>query len=122
MNADGQSLNEKSSLQNSSYNKSLPLILISHGFYNDIKTKWLYLFKDALLKKIDANIVLVGYGEGAKFPFYFNASSNIRVVGKEISLLIKNIKTTFYPSATTTTKTNSINQFKIHCIGHSLGL
>jgi len=58
--------------------------------------------------------VLTGWGDGAAFPFYSNASSNIRVVGKELGLLVEQIKKVFYSS-------NEINKFHVHCIGHSLG-
>ena len=56
---------------------------------------------------------MVAWGEGAIFPYYNNASSNIRVVGKEISLLTLEIAKIFFPA--------DINWFRIHCIGHSLG-
>ena len=56
----------------------------------------------------------MGWGDGASFPFYNNASSNIRVVGKELSLIANGIKNIFYP--------NDPENLNIHCIGHSLGL
>ena len=63
--------------------------------------------------KENVNVIVVAWGNGAAFPHYINASSNIRVVGREISVLTLKMATIFYPSGT--------DQFKIHCIGHSLG-
>ncbi len=59
------------------------------------------------------NIIIIAWGEGAKFPLYNNASSNIRVIGKEASILIRMIRSFFYR--------DEPNKLKIHCIGHSLG-
>lgn len=56
----------------------------------------------------------MGWGDGAKFPLYNNASSNARLVGRELSLILDNITSVFYP--------NDPFSFIIHCIGHSLGI
>ena len=60
-------------------------------------------------------MLLLGWGNGAQAPFYNNASSNIRVVGKELSLIVNSIKNVFYPN-------DWLKNLKIHCIGHSLGI
>ena len=39
-------------LDESRYNPSLPTKFIIHGFSNTIKSKWLYVMKDELLKKV----------------------------------------------------------------------
>ena len=36
-------------VQTSSFDPSLPLKILCHGFYNDLNTTWLYTLKDALL-------------------------------------------------------------------------
>ena len=59
------------------------------------------------------NVIITGWGNGATFPYYNNASTNIRVVGKELSIVVDMIKTLFYRS--------DPENFRIHCIGHSLG-
>ncbi len=59
--------------------------------------------------KVDnSNIIIVGWGDGANPPYYSNASANIRVVARELNLIIKNIKNIFYP--------NDPSQFRIHCM------
>ena len=65
-------------------------------------------------KTENANVLIVAWGEGCIYPLYNNASANIRVVGKELSLLVKSIRNIFYPK--------NPNQLKVHCIGHSLGI
>ena len=60
-------------------------------------------------------MIILVWGNGARAPFYTNASSNIRVVGKELSLIVKGIKTVFYADYSTN------NQLNVHCFVHSLG-
>lgn len=50
----------------------------------------------------------------ASYPNYKNAASNARVVGKELSLILNHISSLFFQS--------NKEAFKIHCIGHSLGM
>ena len=66
-----------------------------------------------LIEKHNTNVIILGWGNGARFPYYVNASANIRVVGKELSLIANGFKSIFYP--------DDPQNFKIHCIGHSLG-
>ena len=126
---------DSNSIRFSNFNKLLPLKIIVHGFTNNRSTNWLHLMKNAILevtliaftfqtlnlsiKKLflktqNANVLIVAWGEGCIYPLYNNASANIRVVGKELSILVKSIRNIFYP--------NNPNQFKVHCIGHSLGM
>ena len=65
-------------------------------------------------EKGKVNVVIVDWKLGAEFPNYFNASSNIRLVGAQLCILTKMIRKIFYEDAWT-------NEFNIHCIGHSLG-
>ena len=58
-------------------------------------------------------MLLVFWGDGGVFPLYNNASSNIRLVGKEIGLIVGNIREIFFP--------NFPKELNVHCIGHSLG-
>ena len=57
--------------------------------------------------------MIVGWGNGSAFPLYNNATANIRVVGREVGVLINLIRSTLFP-----TDPKALN---IHCIGHSLG-
>lgn len=57
--------------------------------------------------------MIVGWGNGSSFPLYNNATANIRVVGRELGLLINLIRDVLFDA-----NPKSLN---IHCIGHSLG-
>ncbi len=65
------------------------------------------------MKIENLNVIIVAWGPGAEFPYYNNAATNIRIVGKEISLLVNLIKEIYYGIDPHT--------FRIHCVGHSLG-
>ena len=49
---------------------------------------WLKKLKDALLEREDCNVILVDWSREASFP-YMQASGNTRLVGAQISILIK---------------------------------
>jgi len=66
--------------------------------------------KNALLDIENLNVLIVAWGDGAKFPDYSQAASNIRTVARELNLIVKGIRSIFKPS-----------RLLIHCIGHSLG-
>ncbi|CAF0926951.1 unnamed protein product [Adineta ricciae] len=101
------------SIAGSKLNPSRWLRIIVHGFVNNRNSIWIRPMVDELLKlKNDelSDVLVVDWGNGAKFPSYPNAASNTRLVGKQIGLLLK--------------KLHSMKGFaydKIHCIGHSLG-
>lgn len=59
--------------------------------------------------KESANVILVGWGNGAAAPNYFDAASNTRGTGRATGLLVNSIR-----------KVTNTKQ-RIHCIGHSLG-
>lgn len=101
------------SIQDSKYNRNLPLKFIIHGFSNNRETLWIKKLKDAILKKDNVNVIVVDWGAGAEFPLYNNASSNTRLVGRQVCLLVKAVQKVFYESQP--------SDLKIHCIGHSLG-
>jgi hypothetical protein len=63
--------------------------------------------------KENCNVLVVAWGNGSAFPLYNNASSNIRLVGKQTGLVINDIRSVFYAANPTS--------FNVHCIGHSLG-
>lgn len=100
-------------VRNSNFNKNLPLKIIVHGFGNTKDKPWMHEMKDAFLDVDDYNVIITGWGDGATFPYYNNASTNIRLVGKELSLIVNIIRHHFYRE--------DPESFRIHCIGHSLG-
>ena len=52
------------------------------------------------------NVIEVNWEKGAKFPNYFQAVANTRVVGAQIATLIKTL---------------GVDVGRVHLIGHSLG-
>ncbi|CAF0766349.1 unnamed protein product [Brachionus calyciflorus] len=100
-------------ISQTNFNKLLPLKIIIHGFSNDRSTQWLYTIKNEILKQEAVNVIIVAWGNGAVFPLYNNATSNIRLVGKQVGILINKIRSQYFAS-----NPRSLN---IHCIGHSLG-
>ncbi|CAF4007835.1 unnamed protein product, partial [Adineta steineri] len=94
-------------------NPSRWLRIIIHGFSNNHDSVWMNKMKNELLKlKNDelSDVLIVGWGNGAKFPFYPNAVANTRLVGKQIGVLLERLH-----------ELKGISFNKVHCIGHSLG-
>ena len=100
--------NNTDSIKNSNFNPKLPLKIIIHGFGNNRSTPWIHLLKEEILgvvienidnrkflnlvriiytSKENVNILVVAWGNGSTFPLYNNASSNIRLVGKQTGLV-----------------------------------
>ncbi|XP_061175612.1 uncharacterized protein LOC133184539 [Saccostrea echinata] len=98
-----------SSVTNSFYKGILKTKIIIHGFTNSIKTKWLYVMKDALLKKGDFNVIVVAWGRGATAPNYNQAASNTRMVGTQLRLIVDML----------VRAGGKVSD--MHLIGHSLG-
>ncbi|CAF4798813.1 unnamed protein product [Rotaria sp. Silwood1] len=102
-----------SSITNSRFSNTKWLRIIVHGFTNNRNSLWIPRLTEELLKLKDgeaSDVLVVDWGNGAKFPLYNNAAANTRLVGKEISLLLKKMKTL-----------KQLSYDKVHCIGHSLG-
>jgi len=97
----------------SSFNLNLPLKILVHGFSSSIGAEWLHEMKNNLMANDEVNVIITGWGEGAKFPLYYTAAANTRIVGKQISLIVDKIQQAFY------NKTKHV--LNVHCIGHSLG-
>ncbi|KAK6189126.1 hypothetical protein SNE40_005164 [Patella caerulea] len=83
--------------------------VIIHGFMQDWDVDWLHRAATAFLTKSPVNVIVVGWGQGAGFP-YRQAASNTRVVGAEVALMVNTLINMTYTSPR-----------KIHLIGHSLG-
>ncbi len=97
-------------LKSDGFLPSKRIIFITHGFLDDIDTKWLHEMKDELLKVSDQTVALVGWGRGADvLPLRYRQSvANIETVGVWLSSYISQINRT-------------INGVEIYGIGHSLG-
>ena len=59
------------------------------------------------------NVIITGWGDGAKFPLYYTAAANTRLVGRQIGLIVNKIHQILY--------NNTKKVLNVHCIGHSLG-
>ncbi|CAF1126987.1 unnamed protein product [Adineta steineri] len=89
-------------------NPSRWLRIIIHGFSNNHDSVWMNKMKNELLKlKNDelSDVLIVGWGNGAKFPFYPNAVANTRLVGKQIGVLLERLH-----------ELKGISFNKVHCI------
>ncbi|CAF4399896.1 unnamed protein product, partial [Rotaria magnacalcarata] len=96
------------SIRESSVNSSRWLRIIVHGFVNNRSSIWIKPLQDELLKLKDnefSDVLVVDWGNGAKFPFYPNAASNTRLVGKQIGLLLQKLN-----------NIKGLSYDKVHCI------
>ncbi|CAF3266545.1 unnamed protein product [Rotaria sp. Silwood2] len=101
-----------SSIIKSRFSNSKWLRIIVHGFTNNRNSLWIPRLTEELLKLKDneaSDVLVVDWGNGAKFPLYNNAAANTRLVGKEIALLLKKMKTL-----------KQLSYDKVHCIGLSI--
>ncbi|XP_015759009.1 PREDICTED: inactive pancreatic lipase-related protein 1-like [Acropora digitifera] len=77
-------------LKASNFRNSRRTIFVVHGFLENINNRWVKPMKDALLEKENCNVILVDWSKGASNPFnYLQAAGNTRLVGRQISVLIK---------------------------------
>ncbi|GLH15667.1 Phospholipase A1 [Gryllus bimaculatus] len=78
---------------------------------SDTNASWMLHMKDALLHKVDANVILTDWGPGASGALkYMTAAANTRVVAAEAARLIRQM-----------VKDCKVKPENIHLIGHSLG-
>ncbi|XP_053395703.1 pancreatic triacylglycerol lipase-like [Mercenaria mercenaria] len=94
---------------NCSFNSSLPLKIVVHGFWQNGKAQWIQDMTAALLQKEPMSVITVDWGSGSGFP-YHQATVNARVVGAETSRLINCLRAHA-----------GVSVDKVHIIGHSLG-
>ncbi|KAJ8020395.1 Inactive pancreatic lipase-related protein 1 [Holothuria leucospilota] len=101
------------SLESSHFDPSLETKILVHGYGESGYSDWITAMGRAFLTVGDYNIIRVDWFKGA-FEFYPTATSNGRLVGAEISLLMDNIAAV-YPN------TVAANAANYHIIGYSLG-
>ncbi|KAK8758975.1 hypothetical protein V5799_003394 [Amblyomma americanum] len=65
-----------------------PLFGITHGFTRDRDMTWMEDLKDALLNRVDCNVLIVEWIDGAMFPNYAAAAANTPLPGILLSLLL----------------------------------
>lgn len=84
---------------------------VVHGFNDKTTNAWVQDLKDALLERLECNVVLVDWAAGAQASRnYLQAASNTRVVGAELARL-----------AAMLSDEGVIPLDTMHVIGHSLG-
>ncbi|KAK6188474.1 hypothetical protein SNE40_004641 [Patella caerulea] len=110
-NGTGQLLqyNNKDTIKHSNFDGRKPTKIEIHGLANDLNTEWLHELKDELLKKGDFNVIIVGWGNGARVEDYSKAVANTRVVATVVHRTIGSLLTF------------GAKLDKMHLIGHSLG-
>lgn len=88
------------------------LMILAHGYTQNVNSSWLHDLKEALLQEKDCNVVIVDWGRGCRSPLYLTAVGNTALVGRQISLLVQKLSRTFGGNVTAT---------RVHLIGFSLG-
>uniref|UniRef100_A0A0K8RCW6 Putative phospholipase n=1 Tax=Ixodes ricinus TaxID=34613 RepID=A0A0K8RCW6_IXORI len=88
------------------------LVFIVHGFGQGEHSTMPIEMKNAFLKKIDCNFVIVLWTEGAKKPLYNIAAANTALVGRQIALLLRKLTGEF---------PDTVSSSEVHLIGFSLG-
>ncbi|XP_030768276.1 uncharacterized protein LOC115891834 isoform X2 [Sitophilus oryzae] len=94
----------------SGFNKSLPTKVLIHGFGSDCGYIWAYEIRSALMAVEEVNTICVDWSNGASLPNYVKASANTRLVGKQLSLLLRGM-----------VDKNGLSLRDTHLIGFSLG-
>lgn len=95
------------------WNKERKTVFLVHGYLQSGSATWIQSLKNAFLnKKFDKkeswNVVIVDWSGGARKTWYPSAASNVRTVGAEIALVIRNM-------------IQHRPEHYIYCVGHSLG-
>ncbi|XP_065219720.1 pancreatic triacylglycerol lipase-like, partial [Planococcus citri] len=85
-------------------------VFIIHGYLNTGNVSWIDRLKHAYLKKRNANVFAVDWGNAALTVNYIQAASDTRVVGAELARFLDYCH-----------KRYRINLDGVHLIGHSLG-
>ncbi|XP_034247851.1 uncharacterized protein LOC117649322, partial [Thrips palmi] len=84
---------------------------VVHGFNDKTTNAWVQDLKDALLERMESNVVLVDWASGAQASRnYLQAASNTRVVGAELARLAESLA-----------EQDVVPMDTMHVIGHSLG-
>ncbi|XP_071852859.1 pancreatic triacylglycerol lipase-like [Apostichopus japonicus] len=102
--------NETDKLSPIGINETDGIVIIIHGWGESCQKQWIQELSKAILTNVNKTMVLVDWYEGADELNYMKAVQNIRVVGREVALLINSL-----------TEENGCNLSDVHIIGHSLG-
>lgn len=88
---DSLSTYDTSTISASNLNPSLPTKVIVHGYTENGYVDWMRLMMEAFLQQGSYNVIRVNWSKGA-VGLYGVSTSNTRIVGAEISLLMDKIR------------------------------
>ncbi|XP_058063375.1 pancreatic triacylglycerol lipase [Anopheles bellator] len=89
-------------------NRSVRVIV--HGFGSNCGLVWIYEMRTALMAVENCTVICVDWENGAKLPNYVRAAANTRLVGRQLALLLRLLRTH-----------NRLQPARVHLIGFSLG-
>ncbi|XP_053661726.1 uncharacterized protein LOC128710859 [Anopheles marshallii] len=84
--------------------------VIVHGFGANCGLVWIYEMRTALMAVENCTVICVDWENGAKLPNYVRAAANTRLVGRQLALLLRLLRTH-----------NDLRLSRVHLIGFSLG-
>ncbi|XP_055298643.1 uncharacterized protein LOC129566587 isoform X2 [Sitodiplosis mosellana] len=84
--------------------------VIVHGFGAACHHVWIYEMRTALMAVEDCIVICVDWEAGASLPNYVRAAANTRLIGKQLSFLMKNLQ-----------EHKKLDLNRVHIIGFSLG-
>ncbi|XP_031625249.1 uncharacterized protein LOC116341952 isoform X2 [Contarinia nasturtii] len=84
--------------------------VIVHGFGAACHHVWIYEMRTALMAVEDCIVICVDWEAGASLPNYVRAAANTRLIGKQLSLLMRGLQ-----------EHKGLNLNHVHIIGFSLG-
>ncbi|XP_067129857.1 pancreatic lipase-related protein 2-like [Centruroides vittatus] len=87
-----------------------PIKVICHGFGGSSSLSWVQSMKNAFLKKADVQVIVIDWSKGAAGPNYLSAVPNSELVGRQIAVLLNQIRLYF-----------KVNWNQMHAIGFSMG-
>lgn len=111
----GQEVNEttwETFLDNYTGNISKPLVAVVHGLNGSRESPWARKLIDALLEKVNCNVLQVDWQERARFPNYAKAASSAPLVGVLLSFMLQKM---------IQTSNCSLHPDNVHIVGFSLG-
>ncbi|PAA59910.1 hypothetical protein BOX15_Mlig034080g1 [Macrostomum lignano] len=100
--------NAKSVLR-SRFSNRRPTKLVIHGFLGKGVMGWMNRIRQAMLKRVDCNLIQVGWA-GGSVTLYNQATSNTRVVGAVVARMLRWLHSRF-----------GVDLDNVHVIGFSLG-
>ncbi|XP_075554061.1 lipase member I-like [Dermacentor variabilis] len=89
-----------------------PLFCLIHGFTFNGKLEWMDEMRMALMKKVDCNVIIVTWVNGARVPDYPAAAANSAMPGVLLSKVLQDM---------VATSNGKLKAKNIHVIGFSLG-